>query len=355
MRYLLNLPAFPVKLEIFKNTGIPGTFNSFSAPNTPMKLHIPNSAFLGNIEPFISSFDLSEPEQLEITSNEKWISVHPMVLSMLLSLGLSVGKKNVSFGELKAKSRPYLERMGLFKELGVDSGISIVEHEPSGRFIPLSRISDSEELTQFITEMVPLLHTDAEHSEPIKYVISELVRNVFEHSESPHGAIVCAQFYKKSNRIAIGVADAGIGIKESISVSHNPENDLEAIRLALTPGVTGTTSRSGGTELNAGAGLFFIKSIAKVNRDFFVMYSGSSLYKLLKTPPNKKIKLFSDPFSDRCTKREHLPYWKGTAVGMDISLDQHQDFDHLLDLIRNVYYKDIKKRKKEKVWRPRFI
>ncbi|MHB2025452.1 MAG: hypothetical protein ACYCPQ_02255 [Elusimicrobiota bacterium] len=88
------------------------------------------------------------------------------------------------------------------------------------------------------------------------------------------GALLCAQYYPKSNAIRIGIADTGVGIKSTITRSHRAETDLEAIRLALTPGITGATPREGGTEQNAGAGLFFIKSIASVNRDFFAVYSG---------------------------------------------------------------------------------
>ena len=125
--------------------------------------------------------------------------------------------------------------------------------------------------------------------------------------------------------------------------------------MALTPGITGKTRNIGGTETNAGAGLFFIKSIAKVNRDFFMVYSGSGMYKLLKTPLPSTIKLNRNPFEDKCSKNNELPYWQGTAVGIDISLERHQKFDSLLDLIRQTYFKDIKERKKERFKKPKFI
>ena len=54
-----------------------------------MKIHLPNSAFLGNIDPFIRGFDPASPETLEISANEKWMSVHPAVLSMVAALGLT--------------------------------------------------------------------------------------------------------------------------------------------------------------------------------------------------------------------------------------------------------------------------
>ena len=161
-----------------------------------------------------------------------------------------------------------------------------------------------------------------------------------------------AQYYKKSNRIAIGIVDTGVGIKRTINQSHRATTHKEAIRLALIPGITGTTRREGGTEYNAGAGLFFIKTIAKVNHDFFMIYSGDTLYKLLKSGPNK---LFADPLQDNHSLSENLPYWEGTVVGVDISLNETKEFSVLLDLIRDIYSKTVKERKKARYKKPKFI
>lgn len=319
-----------------------------------MRIHLPNSAFLGNIDSFLRRFDSSSPGRLEITANKKWISIHPAVLAMTTALGLTVGPKNIHCEKLEAASKHYLERMGLFKLLDIKSGIEITEHEPAGRFIPLTKITNSGALSKFITDMIPLLHLKPEQASPIKYILSELVRNVLEHAHAKNGAIVAAQYYKKSNTIRIGIADTGLGIKKTINQSHFATTDLEAIGLALTPGITGTTRRLGGTEQNAGAGLFFIKSIAKVNRDFFLIYSGNAVYKLLKSKPGK-IRLYADPFKDRHSAGEDFPFWQGTVVGIDINLDETKEFSLLLDLIRDIYIKTIKERRKEKYRRPQFI
>lgn len=321
-----------------------------------MKIHLPNSAFLGNFDAFLRLFDNSETEKLEITANKRWISVHPVVLSMVATLGLPLDPSKITCERLEATSKHYLERMGLFKFLRIESEITITEHESAGRFIPLTQIKNSGELTNFITEMVPLLHLEPKQADPIKYVISELVRNVLEHAMSPHGAILCAQYYKKSNSIRIGITDSGVGIKKTISRSHIATTDLAAIGLALTPGITGTTKREGGTDSNAGAGLFFIKSIAKVNRDFFIIYSGNAMYKLLKSPSGAKgVRLYGDPFRDRHSANEDFPYWNGTVVGIDISLDSKSEFNTLLDLIRDVYFKTVIERKKLRYKKPQFI
>ena len=282
------------------------------------------------------------------------MSIHPMVLSMIAALGLKTNPAKTECEKLEARSKHYLKRMRLFDFLHVASGITMKEHESAGRFVPLTQIKDSATLTKFITEITPLLHLEPKHAEPIRYIMSELIRNVLEHSLSPHGAIVSAQYYKKSNTIRIGIADTGIGIWKSINQSYAPKNDLEAIQLALTPGITGTTRREGGTEQNAGAGLFFIKSIASVNSDFFVIYSGKAMYKLLKRK-SKKIALHADPFEDRHSKKNDLPGWEGTVVGIDLSLDKTQEFSLLLRLLNETLRKAIKERKKARYKKPQFI
>lgn len=320
-----------------------------------MKIHLPNSAFLGNIDPFLRGFDISSPTKLQITANKKWISVHPVVLSMIAALGLKVGPAKIHCEKFEARSKHYFERMGLFKVLGIDSEISVTEHEAAGRFIPLTQINTAGELTSFIREMVPLLHLLPKQAESISHIITELVRNVLEHSGSALGAILCAQYYKKSHVIRMGIVDTGCGIKKTISHSHLAGSDLRAIQLALMPGITGTTKREGGTEENAGAGLFLIKSIATVNRDHFMIYSGQAMYKLLTQKQNSKIRLHADPFKDRHSKDEQLPYWQGTAVGIDISLDQTQALSDMLDLVWATYQQAIKDRKKAKYKKARFI
>lgn len=320
-----------------------------------MKIHLPNSAFLGNIDPFLRGFNPAFPDFLEITANNKWISVHPVVLSIIAALGLTMKPEDIHCEKFEARSKHYFVRMGLFKILGVSSGINIVEHEAAGRFIPITQIRTSNELTEFITEMIPLLHLESEQAKTIGYIVSELVRNVIEHAEAENGALLCAQYYKKSNSIRIGIADTGAGIKSTINRSYSTKTDLEAIQLALWPGITGTTRQEGGTEQNAGAGLFFIKSIASVNRDFFVIYSGSGFYKLLKKPPTKRLQLNADPFKDRHSKDDILPFWQGTVVGVDITLDQTREFSLLLDAIRKTYSAALRERKRARYKKPRFI
>jgi anti-sigma regulatory factor (Ser/Thr protein kinase) len=320
-----------------------------------MKIHLPNTAFIGNIDAFLNGFDVSHPESLEITTHDAWISLHPVVLAMVAALGLKVGADNVTIDQVTARSGHYLERMGLSRMLGLSSQFSTRQRDSSGRFIPLTQVRSTEEMSSLIKEMIPLLHLEPHQAEPIRYIVSELVRNVLEHAISPDGAIVAAQYHTKSNMIRIGIADAGIGFRESIGASHFAPDDLIAIKLALVPGVTGTTSREGGTDYNAGAGLFFTKSIASANRNFFMIYSGNALYKLLKRPASSRLRLHAIPDNDKHSERADLPYWQGAVLGIDLSLDSTSEFSALLDVIRATYTEALRERRKAKLKKARFV
>src|SRR3990167_492911 len=247
-----------------------------------MKATLSNSDYLRNFDRFISSLDFSDPKYLQIYSHPKWINVHPVVLALIVAMAVKAGKQNVMFENLTATSGSYLDRMGLFKFTHQKSPYTINKKEESGRFIPVTVIKNSTEQSKFITDMIHLLHLPVDKTDAIKYTVGELIRNVLEHSGSTNGAIVAAQYYRKSNTIRIGICDGGIGIKNSLQHywSSRSKTDIEAIKWAMVPGISGTTRKEGGTEDNAGAGLFFIKSIAQVARNYFMIYSGSGIYKL---------------------------------------------------------------------------
>lgn len=321
-----------------------------------MKFYLSNADYLRNFDAFLRSFDSSDPDKLEIKTHEKWINMHPVVLTMITALGMTVKPENIKVDNVVARSGHYLERMGLFKLLRVPSPFSIAEHEQAGRFIPLTVIKSQTEQSKFITEMIPLLHLAPEQADAIRYTVGELVRNVLEHSESKNGAIVAAQYYQKSNTIRLGICDTGVGIRQTINQSWPAKTDLDALKLALTPGITGTTMREGGTETNAGAGLFFIKSMAMVGRDYFLIYSGSGLYRLLKRRPTKNLpRLNAAPDKDKHAETNDAPYFPGTVVGIDISLDQTNAFASLLSVIRQTYTQAVKERRKARYKHPKFL
>jgi anti-sigma regulatory factor (Ser/Thr protein kinase) len=289
--------------------------------------------------------------------HREYVHVHPAALAMAACMGdLVHSTGGVATGTVRqVPSLPYMIRMRLFDFLRLDPGRTIEEHEEAGRFIPITKITNNDELRNVITNMIPLLHAPEEVADPIQYVVSEMVRNVLEHAASPVGAFICAQYYRDLGRLSIGIADAGVGIRNSMARSHKVTSSREAILLALQPGVTGVTARIGGNESNAGAGLFFTRSIAALSGNYFFLHSGPAMFKLLRPRRPGERELNADPSDDDHTMTTDLPNWAGTVVGIDISVKGGRRFGVLLDEIRKSYTLDTKTKKKAYYRRIRFV
>lgn len=320
-----------------------------------MKVYLSNQGNLRNFQAFVRSLDFSQPDRLEITTHPRWVTVHPVNVALAAALALKVGRENAQIiGEVPESGR-CLDQLGLYNLVATPSPFRYDPPEPAGRYVPIALIRNANDQSRLIADITPLLHLDEHNATIIRYVLGELVRNVLEHAYSD-GAVVVAQYYKKTNRISIGICDTGVGIWRSMNQIWHPRTDADALRLALTPGITGTTRREGGTAENAGAGLFYIKSIAKVTRNYFVIYSGGAAYTLLRHRARLKglPHLYPDPWDDPHHLTEVAPRFNGTLVGVDISLDNTMEFQTLLDLIGEAYEKAIHERRRRKYKEPKF-
>jgi hypothetical protein len=177
---------------------------------------------------------------------------------------------------------------------------------------------------------VPLLHlADSPGEEKaVQYALSEMTRNVLEHSRSQHGAVVCAQLYPgrsgtqrtgnvASRYISIGVADAGIGVRDTLRRNY-PElhDDDEALLKAMEFGTTGAEATMYGTHDNAGAGLYFTRRLSQVTGRYFAIASGDAMFKNSQSKATKA--------DARLMKK--IPAWPGTLVAVEIGLDWPLNF-----------------------------
>jgi hypothetical protein len=307
-------------------------------------LSIPNDAsihtaraFLTRNQPFGNT---DPPATLEL--HPTWAHMDPLALALTAAWGgwcqrhgLQVEVKNLG------RHADYAARMRLFQHLVVDYNPPIVEHEEAGRFLPVSRVADRQQLKAVIADISALLHLDDEPDglAAVQYCVSELLRNVLEHSGSPEGAYVCAHRYvRKLKRVTIAVADCGQGVAQHLSGAYAEagESDMAALGLAMQPGITGARSGMYGTPENAGAGLFITRSIAKGTGGYFLMLSGSAAYRLCRTPdPDEQIILYSDAFDEPRHNAWELPSpWQGTAVAVEIRTDRIPDFQGFFQWIR---------------------
>lgn len=314
-----------------------------------MRVTLPNRSYLNDIERFLRCVEDDGKDDLSFVLPDGLFSVHPLVVCLIAAMGeaaRAAGGNVLLENETINSSTRYLERMGLFELLGVQSAITITHPaEPAGRFVPLKQIRTNGELNAFVLDVGPLLHASPEQTRAVKYVLFEMIRNVLEHSGAQGGAYVAAQVARSSGRLLLGVADAGRGVKESMSFSHQVFDHRHAIELAFRPGVTGTTSRFGGNETNGGAGLFFMKAMVATARHHMVMVTGDYQMKLLSQRGRALQPRIED---DRVTWAQYPQAFPGTAVGVDLTINEDVGFDTLLTDIRNAYGFGVKQAKKTK-------
>jgi anti-sigma regulatory factor (Ser/Thr protein kinase) len=220
------------------------------------------------------------------------------------------------------------------------------KQEDAGSMIPVTQVRTEEQAGDILTDVIPLLHASRSQADAVHYIISELVRNVLEHSRSATGAFISARYDHTTQRITLGVVDAGCGMRASIRRSHNVPDDQSAVLLALRPGVTGTTPRIGGTYDNAGLGLFYTKAIASSSGGDFLATSGEAQFHLASQGTISGA-IHVDPLSDpqSALLPGNLP--SGTAVGVDFFMRQTESFASVLRQIGEIASSDIRRAKRE--------
>jgi len=309
------------------------------------KLVVPNSVTLHNARAFLASNRpfAGRGKTATLQLHPRWAHLDPMALSMIAAWGAWCRRSGfrVTVQNL-GRHAHYAARMKLFQHLGVDFDPHIAAREEAGRFLPVTQVANRSALTGVIGDISALLHMDSEPDglAAVQYCVSELIRNVLEHSGSPDGAFVCAHRYtkKKPHRVTIAVADCGQGVAAHLGRAH-PEalaDDAIALGLAMRPGVTGAVPGLYGTTDNAGAGLFITRSIAKGTGGYFLFYSGHAAYRLRRTKSAaKQIVLYLDALDEprRDLWRFEAP-WEGTVVVVEIRTDRIADFQGFFQWIR---------------------
>jgi anti-sigma regulatory factor (Ser/Thr protein kinase) len=116
-----------------------------------------------------------------------------------------------------------------------------------------------------------IFRLDKETGEALSYCFAELLRNVFEHSESPHGAIIAAGLYPKAQRMKMAIVDLGISVPVHIRRKHGGWLDDErALRAALEPRASGSFDM----DRNAGLGLYMTRRLADMVSGKFWLLTG---------------------------------------------------------------------------------
>jgi anti-sigma regulatory factor (Ser/Thr protein kinase) len=304
---------------------------------------VPTGASLHAARSFLDRNNIFQPGRVAtLRLNRRWMHLEPMALVVIAAWGAWCKRNGMPIRVQNLTRRAdYAWRMGLFEHLGVDYNPQRQEHEEAGRFLPLTNVRTNDDARAVIADVSALLHLDRdpESLAAARHCISELLRNVLEHSASPDGAFVCAHNYSERDprRVSLAVADCGVGIAEHLANVY-PElrgKDERALVHSMLPGVTGAVRGPYGTSENAGAGLFITRSIAKGTGGYFLALSGGACYRLRRATQTDQAMLFPDPLLDRHDLWSIVPGWQGTVVAIEINTERINDIDGYFQWIRD--------------------
>jgi hypothetical protein len=319
------------------------------------RLVIPNSVALQNVRAFIADnrpFEEGSGEAV-LEFHPQWVHMEPVALAMAAAWGTWAKRKGFPLRATNlGRKTAYAGRMRLFEHLGIDFDPGLEEREAAGRFVPLTQVTMSSDVRKVIGDISALLHLheDPETLSAVQYCVSELLRNVLEHSGSPDGAFVCAHRYtdKEPHRVTIAVADCGRGIPSHLGrVYPEAAEDHEiALGLAMRPGITGALAGKYGTPDNAGAGLFITRSIAKGSGGYFFLLSGNAAYRLRRARNDDEMTdLYLDAYDE--PRRDRYKFdspWLGTVVSVEIRTEKIPDYDGFFQWIfRKIPRRETKK------------
>lgn len=104
----------------------------------------------------------------------------------------------------------------------------------------------------------------------IRKAFFEIFGNIFTHSKSLIGGLVCGQVFPHDKKIQIVFYDAGVGIAKNVRNSQSSiKLDEDAIEWALRKGTSTLSSES----VSRGLGLYLIRMFLRANEGEFRIYS----------------------------------------------------------------------------------
>jgi len=179
----------------------------------------------------------------------------------------------------------YIRHMGFFQKLGITDGGATAKGA-TANYVPIEEVKGDTKVDAVALKMVKAAMSGRSANDDVRqllcYALGELLKNVQQHSRGT--GYVMAQYYE-TGLFQIGIADNGIGIKESYITSLSPKvkgretwNDAqwveEAIRCQSSSKVHLSSSQGEGP-VNRGIGLTMCRLFAKECLGHFELTSHS--------------------------------------------------------------------------------
>lgn len=226
----------------------------------------------------------------------------------------------------------YLSHLGFFDYILMGEGNAVGQASGSSQYLPITRIekpdfnSDTQTTQDWYGQIMSAVRglarvvsgtsTDTEENRLYNYALREIIRNVFEHSEASE-CYVCGQRWW-NGRVEIAVVDEGIGIAQSLRKSFELNDDIEALNMAIKPGVSSTSNIQESENIydNSGFGLYVLSQLAS-SFGWYVLGSGTS-----------RLVGYNQ------TKIEESLNFEGTYFGMQLTRSPSQFSGLLKDIIK---------------------
>lgn len=230
----------------------------------------------------------SEPVEFVFDFNGlKWIDPSGAVILLETIENLREKEISIQFEPLKYNLKPAISygiNLGVFQKIGLSSSAYNEEGETYlspkkilrdevNEFLEIERKQIEyyfEYISQKISEKV-LRFNQWEYDDRLKelfiYVVREIIRNIFDHSESEY-FYYGSQYIPSTKEVELVIADRGVGLVNTIPFDaeerwFNKDTTEEAIKKAFTAGITAGSNHSYAHRdyMNSGFGLAMVKSI----------------------------------------------------------------------------------------------
>ena len=267
----------------------------------------------------------------------------------MLIVGSTIKHMRNKYPDIKCKAtkmdNSYAQHMRFYRFIGIPIGKSMDLDYGNNIYQPITdlkigkslEISKREKIplgkavTQKACEIAKLITQGNDESlKMITFCIREMIRNIPEHSHSNEG-FYCAQFWKSSRIVEVAIIDTGRGIRESFAdnyfYSQQINNDYDALKLSLEPGISRTFSPDEEQEIfegeaniwkNSGYGLDQVSQLCAFSGGRFTILSG-----------NSAICVEEDSRSGELIKWNYNSYFSGTAIQMRMNIDKLNDFTYM--------------------------
>lgn len=299
-----------------------------------MNIEMPCNFNLYSSMKFCNTIDRVENDDNYVYDYKNMSTVEPFGMLIIASKirGFLNKADSAKHFDSNYKGNGYAAHMGFFQSIYQDYGNKPGEAKGSNTYVPITcvnlkqsyveafeqckQIYDyiEESIAKSLARVLARGNNNMEHC--LTYCFTELIRNVYEHSESKE-LWYAGQYWPTKDLVEVAILDEGKGIKKSIERNKRITacDDYEAIKLALEPGISRNVVRKDKNDIysNSGFGLYMTSTMCCGSGGSFVVCSGSKCLEI----NNRETKIIDTSFM-------------GTAIRMRIRPSKITQIDNKL-------------------------